>query len=96
MMKPSDIILLTNRFGPSAPARPLARPGGKAHQWIRKVLATHFSQTASERIRIQYGGSVQTRERQELLSKPDIDGRWSVARASTRALYGDHQNACLE
>ncbi len=46
----------------------------EAHQWIRKVLATKFSQAASERIRIQYGGSVKPENAKELLSKPDIDG----------------------
>jgi triosephosphate isomerase len=46
----------------------------EAHQWIRQVLATHFSAPISERIRIQYGGSVKAENAKELLSKPDIDG----------------------
>jgi triosephosphate isomerase len=46
----------------------------EAHQWIRKVLSEKFSKTASEKIRIQYGGSVKPENAKELLSKPDIDG----------------------
>jgi triosephosphate isomerase (TIM) len=46
----------------------------EAHQWIRKVLGTKFSQTAAEKMRIQYGGSVKAENAKELLSKPDIDG----------------------
>ena len=46
----------------------------EAHQWIRKVLGTHFSQNAADRVRIQYGGSVKPENAKELLSKPDIDG----------------------
>jgi len=67
----------------------------EAHQWIRKVLATHFSQSASERIRIQYGGSVKPENAKELLSKPDIDGALvGGASLDARGFTAIIKNAC--
>ena len=69
----------------------------EAHQWIRKVLATKFSQTASEKIRIQYGGSVKPENAKELLSKPDIDGALvGGASLDARGFTAIIKNACLE
>ncbi len=69
----------------------------EAHQWIRKVLATKFSAAASERIRIQYGGSVKAENAKELLSKPDIDGALvGGASLDARGFAGIIKNACLE
>jgi triosephosphate isomerase (TIM) len=69
----------------------------EAHQWIRKVLATHFSQTASERMRIQYGGSVKAENAKELLSMPDIDGALvGGASLDARGFTAIIKNACLE
>lgn len=69
----------------------------EAHQWIRKVLATKFSQAASEKIRIQYGGSVKPENAKELLSKPDIDGALvGGASLDARGFTAIIKNACLE
>ena len=68
----------------------------EAHQWIRKVLATKFSIAASERIRIQYGGSVKPENAKELLSKPDIDGALvGGASLDARGFTAIIKNACL-
>jgi triosephosphate isomerase len=68
----------------------------EAHQWIRKVLATKFSPAASERIRIQYGGSVKPENAKELLSKPDIDGALvGGASLDARGFAAIIKNACL-
>jgi triosephosphate isomerase len=68
----------------------------EAHQWIRKVLADHFSPAAAERIRIQYGGSVKPENAKELLSKPDIDGALvGGASLDARAFTAIIKNACL-
>src|SRR5271170_3918720 len=69
----------------------------EAHQWIRKVLATKFGVPASERIRIQYGGSVKPENAKELLSKPDIDGALvGGASLDARGFTSIIKNACLE
>jgi triosephosphate isomerase len=69
----------------------------EAHQWIRKVLATKFSATASEKIRIQYGGSVKAENAKELLSKPDIDGALvGGASLDARGFAAIIKNACLK
>jgi triosephosphate isomerase len=69
----------------------------EAHQWIRKVLVTHFSQTAADKIRIQYGGSVKPENAKELLSKPDIDGALvGGASLDARGFTAIIKNACLE
>ena len=68
----------------------------EAHQWIRRVLATHFSRSVSERIRIQYGGSVKPENAKELLSKPDIDGALvGGASLDARGFTAIIKNACL-
>jgi triosephosphate isomerase len=59
------------------------------------VLATHFSPAASERIRIQYGGSVKPENAKELLSKPDIDGALvGGASLDARGFTAIIKNAC--
>jgi triosephosphate isomerase len=69
----------------------------EAHQWIRKVLGTDFSQQAAERIRIQYGGSVKPENARELLSKPDIDGALvGGASLDPRGFAAIIKNACLD
>ncbi len=69
----------------------------EAHQWIRKVLGTHFSPAAAERIRIQYGGSVKPENAKELLSKPDIDGALvGGASLDARGFTAIIKNACLD
>jgi triosephosphate isomerase (TIM) len=45
-----------------------------AHAFIRKTLSERFSPDAAQAIRLQYGGSVNAKNAQELLSQPDIDG----------------------
>jgi len=45
-----------------------------AHRFIRSVLAKMFGPGVSERVRIQYGGSVKPENTQELMRQSDIDG----------------------
>jgi len=74
-----------------------AEQAEEAHQWIRKVLGTHFSQHAADRVRIQYGGSVKPENAKELLSKPDIDGALvGGASLDARGFTAIIKNACLE
>ncbi len=46
----------------------------EAHAFIRKVLAEISDHATSEKVRIQYGGSVKPGNTAELLGQPDIDG----------------------
>jgi triosephosphate isomerase len=46
----------------------------EAHHFIRTVLGKLFGSAVSERIRIQYGGSVKPDNAQELMRQSDIDG----------------------
>jgi triosephosphate isomerase len=46
----------------------------EAHRFIRSVLGKIFGPGVSERIRIQYGGSVKPENTQELMRQPHIDG----------------------
>jgi triosephosphate isomerase (TIM) len=46
----------------------------EAHAFIRKTLATVWTQQSADKVRIQYGGSVKAANTAELLSQPDIDG----------------------
>ncbi|HUB67835.1 MAG TPA: triose-phosphate isomerase [Candidatus Methylacidiphilales bacterium] len=68
----------------------------EAHQWIRQILAAHFSQTVSERIRIQYGGSVKPENAKELLGQPNIDGALvGGASLDARGFATIIKNSCL-
>jgi triosephosphate isomerase len=69
----------------------------EAHQHIRKVIGAKFGTPASERIRIQYGGSVKPENAKELLSKPDIDGALvGGASLDARGFTAIIKNACSE
>jgi triosephosphate isomerase (TIM) len=46
----------------------------EAHAFIRHTLGKMSDETAAERVRIQYGGSVKPENARELMSQPDIDG----------------------
>jgi triosephosphate isomerase len=46
----------------------------QVHAFIRKVLASIYSEQTAKRIRIQYGGSVKPNNARELMSQPDVDG----------------------
>jgi triosephosphate isomerase (TIM) len=46
----------------------------EVHHFIRSVLGKMFGSGMSERVRIQYGGSVKPENTQELMRQPDIDG----------------------
>lgn len=46
----------------------------EVHSFIRGWLAEKFGKDVSEKIRIQYGGSVKPANAKSLLSQPDIDG----------------------
>jgi triosephosphate isomerase len=47
---------------------------GDVHRFIRNWLKVNFGQTAADRMRIQYGGSVKADNAKGLLADPDIDG----------------------
>jgi triosephosphate isomerase (TIM) len=67
----------------------------EAHQFIRKHLSKLFSPTASERVRIQYGGSVKPENAKELLGQPDIDGALvGGASLDARGFIAIIKNAC--
>jgi triosephosphate isomerase len=46
----------------------------EVHAFIRKWLRDHYSPDVSNRVRIQYGGSVKPENAKELMGQPDIDG----------------------
>lgn len=46
----------------------------EAHAFIREVLARKFGKEVSQRVRIQYGGSVKPSNARDLMSQPDVDG----------------------
>jgi triosephosphate isomerase len=46
----------------------------EVHAFLRSLLAELFDQTAADRIRIQYGGSVKPENTEELMRQPNIDG----------------------
>jgi triosephosphate isomerase (TIM) len=46
----------------------------EAHHFIRSVLGKMFGPAVSDRVRIQYGGSVKPENAQELMRQTDIDG----------------------
>ena len=69
----------------------------EAHQHIRKVLGDKFGTAASEKMRIQYGGSVKPENAKELLSKEDIDGALvGGASLDARGFAAIIKNACSE
>jgi triosephosphate isomerase (TIM) len=46
----------------------------EVHAFLRSLLAELFDQTAADRIRIQYGGSVKPENTEDLMRQPNIDG----------------------
>lgn len=46
----------------------------EAHAFVRSVIADRFDKAISEKVRIQYGGSVKPENAAELLGQEDIDG----------------------
>lgn len=46
----------------------------EVHQFIRQIIAQHYSSTMAEQIRILYGGSVKASNAADLFAQPDIDG----------------------
>lgn len=46
----------------------------EAQAFIRGLIRDQFGETAAERLRIQYGGSVTPENARELMAKPDVDG----------------------
>ena len=45
-----------------------------AHEFVRSVLTDLYGISVSEKVRIQYGGSVKADNAKELLGQKDIDG----------------------
>jgi triosephosphate isomerase len=69
----------------------------EVHQFIRKVMGKLFSNSAAERVRILYGGSVKAENAKELMEKPDIDGALvGGASLDARGFTGIIKNACAE
>ncbi len=46
----------------------------EVHLSIRKMLAERYHKDVAEAVRIQYGGSVNDKNAQEILAKPNVDG----------------------
>ncbi|AXT19298.1 triose-phosphate isomerase [Flavobacteriaceae bacterium AU392] len=44
------------------------------HQFIRKTVKDHYSESTAENVSILYGGSVKPNNAKEIFSKPDVDG----------------------
>ena len=66
---------LTSPSGPSAPARPLPRTRlRKSAAQIRKVIGEVYGEAVAEATTVQYGGSMNAKNCEELLSKKDVDG----------------------
>ena len=51
-----------------------AQQAQDAHAFVRSVVTEIYSSEVSDRVRIQYGGSMKADNAAELLSQPDIDG----------------------
>ncbi len=67
----------------------------ETHQFIRHWLARNFSMAVSERVRIQYGGSVKPENAAELLGQPNIDGALvGGASLDARGFTAIVKNAC--
>lgn len=47
---------------------------GEVHRYLRGIVAGLYGETAAQKIRIQYGGSVKPGNVAELMADPDIDG----------------------
>lgn len=68
----------------------------EAHLFVREVLKKIFSESVSDKLRIQYGGSVKPENAQELLNQPDIDGALvGGASLDARGFASIIKNACL-
>jgi triosephosphate isomerase (TIM) len=59
-------------IGSGDPATP--EDAQEACQWIRQIVGQCADPDASERVRVQYGGSVTEENAESLLGEPDIDG----------------------
>jgi len=46
----------------------------EVHSFIRKLIGKKYNSEASEKMRIQYGGSVKPENIKQLMAQPDIDG----------------------
>jgi triosephosphate isomerase len=46
----------------------------EAHAFVRRILREMSDKATSDKVRIEYGGSVKPENARELLSQPDIDG----------------------
>jgi len=46
----------------------------EVHAFLRSIIREIFDQTAADRTRIQYGGSVKPENTEELMREPNIDG----------------------
>ncbi|MCS7166698.1 MAG: triose-phosphate isomerase [Gemmatales bacterium] len=46
----------------------------EVHSWVRDWLGQHFGSGVAQRLRILYGGSVNSKNAASLLAQPDVDG----------------------
>ena len=58
---------------------------------IRNTIAEIYDTDTAEKVRIQYGGSMNAGNCKELLAKPDIDGGL-IGGAALKADFGDIVN----
>jgi triosephosphate isomerase len=56
----------------------------EVHAMIRGLLTELYGAEVAQAVRIQYGGSVKPDNVKELMAKPTLTARWSVARRSRR------------
>lgn len=69
----------------------------EAHEFARGVLNKLYGQAISEKLRIQYGGSVKPENAAELLNQPDIDGALvGGASLDARSFTAIVKNACAK
>lgn len=73
-----DIIKVTIAYEPvwAIGTGKTAKPyqAQEVHEFIRNFISEKWGKEASQKVRIQYGGSVTPENAKELLSQPDIDG----------------------
>ncbi len=68
----------------------------EAHAFTRSVLTDLFGADTSQRIRIQYGGSVKPNNMAELISQPDVDGALVGGASLESGSFGDICRAAID
>ena len=69
------MVIAASRSGQSEPARhPTTAQAQEVCKAIRDCIAEVYDTDTAEKVRIQYGGSVNAGNAAELFAQPDIDG----------------------